>query len=231
MFKINTATFRGTYNEAEQRNPICWRFMYKEFDGSLTPQAAQMKCKDFFNDAVAAKHNKRFEIYGYNNENLKFNEEGLYVLVKNVKDKSFYSNLLVINERLEKDLGCQMTIWENKHDEAVLLFPNGVLDATYYMSVLALTIRCSNYGYIYKTWEDFWSTNAPTLTQERGLGAPLYEQLKTYGFKKPEGTEKYWWYQSKAINSETPSSLNYGFSSYIHNAGALSWLTNLRNGI
>jgi hypothetical protein len=47
MFKINTGpTFRGSYNEAEQRNPIRWVFMFKEFDGSLTPQAAQMRCKD-----------------------------------------------------------------------------------------------------------------------------------------------------------------------------------------
>lgn len=233
MLKM-TFTYDGDkYMENPQKNPIRWRFMYKEEDGSFSDQGNWMACKDFFNDVVAKFTGKvEFAVYRFNNSKLKKNDEGFYVLVKNIQDKeSFYHNIdKAINPMLVDQLSTNMVAIDGEDGQAMLLFPNVVLTSTYYISLLTLVIRCSNYGKKANNWNElidivedkesngknhYSNQNSDTLEVIRGEG---------FGY---ELAREYWWYYNDNYNSSKRAGTSAGVTT-IHNCGIQSWICGLQ---
>lgn len=183
-----------------------------------------MKCKDFFNDVVAALHGKTFCIYGFDSTKIKINEEGFYVLVNHVTNpESFFHNLNIINERLEKELECKVT-WQKvprKTHAFMLLFPKEVFASTYYVSLLTLLIRWSNYEKSAEKWEDLFTigTSHEVVSEFGPITQEAAQYCEEHGFKH-KAAEKYWYYAGKSWNS------NVGVSSItlVHNNGVSKYV-------
>jgi hypothetical protein len=222
-FKFNLKNNK-TYNEVGQNNPIRWKTLFCEQDGSFTDQSGWIKCKDFYNDTVAYfREGSVFSIYGYDNK-IKKNDEGVYFLLRYVKDKkSFFHNMEIMNKQLQADLGCKVQWWDvdaDTPDEVVILIPNELWETTYRISMVTMCIRLCNWGYKYKNWEDFWSTDAPVYKLEQAFTEFAKKNARTLGFKVKPGFEKYWWYFSKDFNSEAKPGTK---GSTIHNNGVSEW--------
>lgn len=227
MLNISLKDTRGHYNENPQKNPILWRFMYKQEDGSFVDQAGWMKCKDFFNDVVAKfTGNIMFPIYGFNNKSLKKNKEGFYVLVKNITDReSFFHNLdKVLYPKLKQELSCEFS-WEEADDGLVmLLFPNEVLKSTYYISLLTLVIRCSNYG----KKADSWDKLIDIVEEEETNGKNHFSnqdpeviaEIRASGFAYEPASNYWWYYNEKYNNKELPTQGSH----MVHNCGIAAWI-------
>jgi len=221
MFKIyqNNNT---RYAEVHQVNPLRWKTLYKQDDGTFVDQSGWVKCKDFYNDTVAFfKAGTEFSVYGYRNK-IKKNNEGVYFLLKFIKDKpSFLDNLYkVVNAQLFSDLKCQIGIWDQGEDEVVVMIPNELWESTYRISMITYVIRLCNYGINYSCWDDLWSTNSPSHQLDHAFTKTAITNAKKYGFKVPEQFNKYWFFAGKAYNSEqTPTITGH----VIHNNGVSNW--------
>lgn len=211
----------STYAEVGQKNPLRWKTLFKNSDGSFEDQSGWVKCKDFYNDTVAFfREGSKFSIYGYKND-IKKNEGGVYFLLKFIADKaSFFENMAVMNSRLQKDLGCSVDVLDAEGDECIILIPNELWATTYRISMVCMVVRLCNYGYKYKTWDDFWSTNAPVYTMEHAFTAEAKKNALNLGFKVPAKFEKFWWYCGEKYNSEVIKGQTGGT---IHNNGCSSW--------
>jgi hypothetical protein len=222
-------TNNKTYNEVGQKNPLRWKTLFKDGD-TFVDQSGWIKCKDFFNDTLAFfKVGSVFSIYGYKND-IKKNDEGVYFLLKCVDDKpTFFHNTNVMNERLKKDLGVEVPVWDvdEQQDQVLLLIPNKLWDSTYYLSLVTMIIRCCNYGYKYEYWEDIFHSQAPMNTVEHAFSREAKEHTMANGFVLPKGYEKYWFYAGKQHNSEVAPKTTGGI---IHDNGVVSWLNAIRNG-
>ena len=219
IMKINKLLVNDTYNETPQVNPIRWKILYKDGE-NLTDQSGWMKCKDFFNDLVAAKYGRFFFVYGFDNQKIKWNEEGLYFLLKYISDKPrFFHNLTTINERLVKDLGdnIEMKAWDNDKDEVVILIPSIIFTNTYYFSLLAMLIRVSNYDVQMSSWDDFFNEMSPLVTKENAFNSQTMKITKAWGFVLPEKHLKHWWWYNEQYNSEAGETFQQPTS--IHNNG------------
>lgn len=225
MFNLKL-TNNSTYSEVGQKNPLRWKTLFLEKDGvTFTDQSGWIKCKDFFNDTLAFfKAGTKFSIYSYKND-VKKNEEGVYFLLKEVKDRdtTFMENMAVMNTRLMQDLGCEVSVWplEDK-SQCIVLLPNPIWDSTYVLSLVTMLIRCCNYGYKYEKWDDFYHSQAP---MNNGVEHAFTPAAKTFtqkhGFLVPKEFRKYWWYFSKEHNSEKNPKIS-GLT--IHNNGACQWV-------
>lgn len=221
MYKIALLNKTKTYMESPQKNPMRWTILYKEGE-EFTSQTGPFKCRDFFNDVVAFKHsNKSFEVYRFNN-NIKFNDEGLYVHIDKVGDfVTFFNNLDVINAKLQEQGFEPLLYTDQDKDTAVLLFPHSVWQNTYCISVLTAAIRASNYGMVFNTFDDIFAPNSPLVKIENLLNPKQCESVVANGFKVPEDLQKYWFYSGKDYNSEkTPNIDSYT----IHNCGMVQWM-------
>lgn len=229
MLKI-TLTHNETYAENPQANSIRWRIMYKKDDGSFVDQAAVMKCKDFFNDVVAkVTGGKEFIKYSFNNEDIKSNEEGIYILLTGVNSPKtiFARNITkILNPRLKEELGCGMDL-EVEPARVMLLIPSKVWTSTYYISLLSLLIRGCNYNILIKDWDHLFTV----LYEKEGYGSSYAtgceylrkehcQQLSEVGFNIPLA-EKYWFY-SMSFNSESYE--DYALASTVHDNGVVSWI-------
>jgi hypothetical protein len=209
------------YCEVGQTNPLRWKTLFKEKDGSFIDQSGWIKCKDFFNDTLAYfKVGTKFSIYGYKND-IKKNEEGVYFLLKEIKDMdSFIDGLNVMNVRLFKDLKCEVAYWPQEKGQCVILLPNQIWESTYILSLATMIIRCANYGYKYKEWEDFFAPGTPMNTVEHAFTEKAKKFTKEHGFLVPKEYRKYWWFFNKQHNSGTNPNATGGT---IHNNGACEW--------
>jgi hypothetical protein len=221
MFKIEQK-LTTTYAEVGQINPLRWKTLLRDGD-TFTDQSGWIKCKDFYNDTVAYfKAGTIFNMYGYHNK-IEKNEEGVYFLLKYVKDvASFQANLSVINEQLLKDLGTIVSIvpYEGAGDEVVILIPNELWESTYRISMITFVIRLGNYGYKFTDWASLWDTNSPAYTQKEAFDDNAKKNARELGFKVPDGFEKYWYYAGADHNSEKAPKQTGGI---IHNNGCCSW--------
>ncbi len=220
MFKLEFKN-NQTYAEVSQKNPLRWKTLLRNGD-SYTDQSGWVKCKDFYNDTVAFfKEGSVFSIYGYQNA-IKKNDEGVYFLLKYIADKAvFLDNLAVMNAQLKKDLDCVVTPLPcPAADELIVLIPNALWESTYRISMVTFVIRLCNYGYVYKTWEDFWNTAAPAYSMEHAFTEDAKKNAKTLGFKVPTGFEEYWFYCGEKYNSKVAPKTTGGT---IHNNGCSNW--------
>lgn len=211
----------STYAEVGQINPLRWKTLFKEADGSFIDQSGWIKCKDFFNDTVAFfKEKSVFSIYGYKND-IKKNEEGVYMLLKFVSDKpSFIKNIEVVNKQLKQDLGCELSVQDHKDDELVILIPNELWETTYRISMVTMVIRLCNYGVTYSQWNDIWAEQSPVHNPEHAFTLDAKVNAQNLGFKVKPEFSKYWWFCGKEYNNETKPKQTGGT---IHNNGVSNW--------
>lgn len=209
------------YNEMEQVNPIRWKTLFKEEDGSFSDQSGWIKCKDFYNDTVAFfKEGSVFSLYGYEN-NIKKNDEGVHFLLKYIKDTgSFIENLHVMNTQMMEDLGCCVLASVYSKDEVTCLIPTKLWDSTYHISMVTMCIRLCNYGVQYTCWQDFWDAKSPAVTLDKAFDGDALANAKTMGFKLPEMFKDYWFYAGPQYNSKVTPKQKGGI---VHNNGVCQW--------
>lgn len=209
------------YGEEPQGNPIRWQLLYREEDESYTEQSGVLQCKDFFNDVVAfLKAEKLFGIYGFNNK-VKINDEGMYLLLSGIADKElFVHNLVVLNSRIEEDLGEHIYFEDADNDTLLVCLPPSLWDSTYQISLATMLIRCCNYNFLYDTWDDFFGEKAPLNANEVAFTPAAKKLAQQYGFVNPRPGE--WVYSvggydtAKIVAMANPSG-------YVHNSGVSAW--------
>lgn len=145
-FIINQKIINNTYFiEAGQRNPLRWTFLKKEDDGSFSKLHNELKCKDYFNDVVAAYKGVFFSVYGFSNkDHAILYDEGQYLLLKYIAiPEVFSNNLEVINKELE-DSNLPKITFDIQGTECLLFIPREFFESSYYISLLTYLIRISN---------------------------------------------------------------------------------------
>jgi hypothetical protein len=218
MFQDNT-----TYNEVGQVNPLRWKTLWKQPDGAFVDQSGWIKCKDFYNDTVAYfKEGSVFYIYGYKNA-IKKNEEGVYFLLKFIKDKpTFFKNMESVNEQLFADLCCNVQVLDmDADDEVVVCIPLELWESTYRISMITMVVRLCNYGVLYKTWEDIWAEKSPVNTVEQAFTAEAKANAKTLGFLVPDKFKEFWYFAGPEFNSKKAPRPPQDV--IIHNNGVSNW--------
>ena len=224
MFEINILKkHKGQYAEIDQPNPLRWRIMHRSKD-VLTSQSCLIKCKDFFNDVVAwRKAKKAFVIYSFKN-NIKFNRNGLYVLLTEISDeKIFLSNIEIVEQRLWQDLR-ETLVMDRVDDGFVVLIPQKVFNSTYYISLLSMLIRLCNYNTEYTTWDSIFDENAPLNTVEEAFNKTAKAFTQKNGFKLLTKYRKLWYNSTNGWNSASGKDL---IGSIIHNNGVCDWVKSM----
>ena len=224
MFEINILKkHKGQYAEIDQPNPLRWRIMHRSKD-VLTSQSCLIKCKDFFNDVVAWKKAKKaFVIYSFKN-NIKFNRNGLYVLLTEISDeKIFLSNIEIVEQRLWQDLR-ETLVMDRVDDGFVVLIPHKVFSNTYYISLFSMLIRLCNYNTEYTTWDSIFDENAPLNTVEEAFNDNAKAFTQKNGFKLLTKYRKLWYNSTNGWNSASGKEL---IGSIIHNNGVCDWVKSM----
>ena len=212
------------YAEMPQPNPLSWRIMHKRGD-TLVSQSCPIRCKDFFNDVVAWKNAKHaFSIYSFDNR-VKFNKDGLHVLLTNIADlDKFIYNFAVVAVKLDEDLGTDIQTYA-AGDGVVVVIPNKVLKSTYYTSLLTMMIRCCNYDVKYESWDDFFADGAPMNTVENAFDPDAKAFTKQHGFKLLPKYRKLWYNSTHGYNSASKHDF---VASIIHNNGVVNWVKSMK---
>jgi len=212
------------YAEMPQPNPLSWRIMHKRGE-TLVSQSCPIRCKDFFNDVVAWKQAKHaFSIYSFDNR-VKFNKDGLHVLLTNIADMGkFMYNFAVVAVKLDEDLGVDIQTYDVP-EGVVIIIPNKVLKSTYYTSLLTMAIRCCNYDVKYESWGDLFADGAPMNTVENAFDNDAKTFTKQHGFKLLPKYRKLWYNSTHGYNSASGHDL---VASIIHNNGVVSWVKSMK---
>lgn len=227
MFEINILKkhLHTPYAEMPQPNPLTWRIMFRSKD-TLTSQSNPIKCKDFFNDVVAYKNGKNeFSIYSFKNK-VKFNKDGLYVLLSDIANvDAFMYNLAVVAVKLDSDLGVDIGTYPQPNGEVVIVIPNKVFKTTYYVSLLTMMIRCCNYPVKYESWEDIFNENAPMNTVDKAFDTDAKAYTKTKGFYLKPKFRKLWYNSTSGYNSASEYKI---CASIVHNNGVCNWVRSMK---
>ena len=224
---------KKTYGEVDQKNPIRWELFYLNDANELEPQTSQFKCKDFLNDVVGWYHNVKGLVYGFNTENMKFNDEGVYIRVHNIKyPLQWLTNVEnTLQKPLEASLGVRLDITLLDLATYLIFVPRAVFEKTYYISLASFLIRISNNDYLYESIEQvFTDRNGPVFNpqKENSLEQPQVTKLAKAGFNLPDKLLDCWYYAGPNYNS----SMEFDISSYIsmmHNNGMCGWARNFPN--
>jgi hypothetical protein len=219
MFKIE-AFPQMVLTESGQYNPIRWAIVKRDGD-TLTPTTAWFKCKDYFNDVVAAKNDTFFTQYGFDNhEVVEKGSKGLWVLVKYIYDlPSFAKRVAAITNKDHP-----VSIEKVDGDTLLLFIPEFYLVNTYRISLLTYLIRLCNQEVGETT--TFTSVEQVLVSQVALLSQGLSEQGRQFalkhGWNAREG-DKYWW-RYGSWTSDKKFTIDY--KSYIHNCGVNAWELN-----
>jgi hypothetical protein len=227
MFKL-TLTHNTTYSEIPQPNPMRWRIVLRD-KKELISQSGLIRCRDFFNDLVAARVAKKaFGIYGFNTKDIKFNKYGLYFLLSDIADAyKFIDNVNnTLNVKLKEQLDCSVLLWKQSDKEVVVRIPNKVWDNTYFVSLATLALRLCNYNIVYQSWEEMFSVTSPCTTVDNAIDALTREYACTNGFSLPDAVKDYWFYAGPQYNNKAPEENQT--SHIIHNNGAKGWVTQMK---
>lgn len=221
-YKLKLSVSRA-YSEVPQYNPLRWKIMSKQ-DDTFVDQTGWIKCKDFFNDLVAKEYGVEFPIYGFNNADIKKDAEGYYFLLNFIENKErFLANIKVVNKRLKEDTGVVLSTFDvDEPEQVVLLLPNELWANTWMVSLVTYLIRCSNYEYAFKDWNDIWSSKSPCKTMESALNHTAQDIAAKIGFKVPEKYKDFWWFNNDRYNSKTYKVTSYD-GHWIHNCGCSTW--------
>lgn len=213
MYKIAKALFKE-YNEATQNNPLRWEICYLDKEtNTLIPQAAKMKCKDFFNDLVAAYRGEFFNIYNFDNKSVKLAEDGVYFRLSYVKD--FEQMKVSLDALCNPEHPPVLSKYPYGKEKALLFIPRWYFNNTYYISLLSHIVRMSNYDKALTSWEDY-----KTLTRAKEPGL-FSEHLLNWKWTLPEHLKEYWFFCGFNHNSSKKGPY---YSSLIHNNGFKNWI-------
>jgi hypothetical protein len=220
MFKLNI-THNGTYSEVEQNNPLRWRIMHRVKD-TMVSQSHLIKCKDFFNDVVAWRMAKKeFSIYRFSNK-IKFNKYGVWLHLTKIANMAlFLSNIEVVNNKLNEQLGVSVHIEPHNDTELLIMVPSKVWTSTYYISLLSLAIRWCNYEVSYKTWEDIFNEESPAYrAEDEVIDDKTLTFVQKHGFAVDKAKEL-WYNAGNDFNSSKKDKL---LGSVIHDNGICGWV-------
>jgi len=217
------------YREVGQPNPLRWVLLYRDGDNYYN-QTNEMKCRDFFNDLAAKRNGREMRIYGFDTEHIKWNRFGMYVLLKNVFNvEKMCNNLEIINTRLKQDLACKLRYRAVEEDPTQLIIhiPELLFSKTYYISLVTMVIRLSNYDFPYTKWEDFFSDKAPASTTDGVVtfNPEARKYLAKKGFVLPENVAQYWMYAGATYHDQNAAYVSSNTA--VHNNGILGWLSGM----
>jgi hypothetical protein len=208
-----TITNKGNYAEEGQPNPMRWMLLSKNEDGSFQNETSWLRCKDFFNDFVCARHTgKFFRIYGFDTSkmNLGNPEEPVYILL-DVLTEQFVYNMGTLNTWLKDEQGMPTIPSSPQGEGKYLLTVDPVyFKNTYNVSLITLLIRLMNISY-----KKFFEKEKPKWDEvvKKGL----------FFSKFPEKLKKFVWYCGDKFNSETKDLPEYQLANLVHNNGVLNW--------
>lgn len=222
------------YGEIDQRNPIRWELFYLNEANELEPQTAQFKCKDFLNDVVGWYYDKKGVVYGFNTHNMKFNDEGVYIRVSNIKHPlQWLTNVEnTLQKPLEQALGVRLDITLLDLATYLIFVPKTVFSKTYYISLASFLIRISNNDYLYESIEQvFTDRNGPVFDskKENTLDQLQVPELAKAGFNLPTELTEYWYYANANYNSSNSEFDITNYISILHANGMCDWAKHFPN--
>jgi hypothetical protein len=227
--KIVGPNIEWTLQESPQKNPIRWRILKQQKDDQCSPQTSFFRCKDYFNDVVAAYRGKFFTEYGFNNKLIDLSDDKLLVQIKFLENKENYCATLnaAINPKLEAE-GLPKLVYddvEGETDTLVLFFDRKLFDNTYTISLLTYLLRIANQVDAHATYESLvTSMNAKT-------DRPFYihyDKVVSGKFQSPLN-EPFWWWTSANYNSKKQEDNCQG--GWVHNNGCYSWMNGITSGL
>lgn len=210
--KITDQHTNSHYTEVSQKSPIRWRLLYQDSPDSFVTQSSWFKCKDYMNDVVVALQAKKyFSVYGFSNKDVKSNDTGIFVEIKDF-GSLFEENLGTINKIIaDKWNFPPVTIEYTVDKNLVLLFPSFYWTNTLYVSLIFSLIRCAAYNIKISSFDDM--TNVETTLKKAYLDS-LEELLRSY---KKEELDKFIVVTGHKISLERDDIYS------IHNAGWMTW--------
>jgi len=202
--------------ESGQENPIRWTFVHIDGD-VLTPLAPTMKCKDYFNDVVAAKNNTFFIKYGFDNKCIPL-QEGLDVLLTELVDIDKMPKMILTICHPEH----LITIERATEDALLIHIPEYYFKNTYRISLLTYAIRvCNSKTRLSKITDIFTLLKSTIASESSGLSEYGRTFAGCYGWDVPYG-EVMWWRQSDKYNSIDAPRM-WGLDTIVHNNGVNGW--------
>ena len=212
--KINKTYPRVQYSEMPQNNPLRFTILFKNEDGTFDTQSSEFKCKDFFNEVVAAYHGQPLGAYSFETKGMKLQDEGVWVLLTHIiKMDSFVQNIGSINRLAAGDGMPAVSLLHAADGACVALLPRSYFDNTYLISFLSYLIRVANTEDINP--DPTWKTHS-TLE----IDCPfrnVFHKVMARGFKSPD--IKSFYYAGKKHDHKQKLTSSY----IVHNNGVASW--------
>ena len=211
--------------EIGQINPLRWNILFKEEDGSFTSQTGVFKCKDYLNDAVAWYNGVKVAVYGMNFNNIKLNEEGVYLHLTGLNyKKALLNNLEIISKEGEAN-GLPALSFEGEAKNILLFVPREYFRNTYTISFLSYCIRISHCGKLFTAFEDVIANEA-----YKDVDNPFrkyYSKVMASKFQAPIKASA-WTYLGKTMEDKLS---NTDLATSMHNAGCYNYFHFYENGI
>lgn len=212
--KINKTYPQVHYSEVGQTNPLRFTILLRKSEVEFDTQSSEFKCKDFFNEVVAAYHGQPLGAYSFETKGMKLQDEGVWVLLTHIiKMESFVQNIGSINALAAKDGAPPVELMEKDKKSCVMLLPRRYFDNTYLISFLSYLIRVANTEDVNP--DPTWKTHS-TLA----IDCPfrnVFDKVMARGFKSPD--IKSFYYAGKKHDHSQKLSSSY----IVHNNGVASW--------
>lgn len=219
MYKFTEAP-KHVYHESPQKNNLRWQVLFRDGD-TFHPQTAVFRCKDYLNDVVAKYYNWNVIAYGLNNENMKLNEEGVWLELTGIYDMPIFLHNL--ETCIQPEIVDTSLEYEEIDGGLLMFVPRFFFKNTYFISLLSYMIRVSNCETKFKSYEGLFTSleaKADRACVDSGKLIAI-----NWKFSLPEELSKYWLYYQRSQNSNTLIELGQG--SVIHNCGIMGWAYNL----
>jgi len=218
QFNIKTVPSSSSLTETGQSNPIRFCFVKRE-DTTLTPESPWFKCKDYFNDVVAAKNGLFFVQYGFDNSKLSAkDEQGAWLLLKEIKYKEEFKKSLQAVQHEEHPVLVEDI--DDKPTMLLIYIPEFYFENTYKISLLTFLIRlCNEIGSptIFTGFEQ--ALRSSNCVMSNMFYQRHIDRIVKDGWKAP--VEGYWWWCGNMYNSKTTWYPEH--SRTVHNCGVKSW--------
>jgi len=215
------------YAEIPQINPLRWEVLYKK-GNTFTLQTGKFRCKDFFNDLVAARKGYKMCIYGFNCADITTNRAGVWLRLSEIQDyQQFVSNINSTLNVFYAGTYVPLITMEQLDTTTVLMFlPSHFFSNTYKISLCTYMIRLCNYGVVFGSFKEALTSLASQedgAIQDSGKALALDWMLDV-----PSTYDKYWYYAGKEYNSVKQPVPNVAV---VHNNGVHNWSTHIANTI
>lgn len=233
--QINLKKLLQGYTEAGQNNPLRYVCLHQVGENVFENTTNVFKCKDYFNDFVAARHGApEFRIYGMTSSRGKFDQYGGMTLLLGGVTPNLEGNMRRVLEPFRKQWGVDYSFrWLNTGElngalpalvgeKAVLWLSPECFVSTFRISMLMLFIRNCNFQ---KDFADYDSVFHRQLVVE-GQWQPNYmDTIRNAKFDFDE-QKVYWWWFNKANHSGVIPNTKLSADT-IHNNGQANWLSNM----